>query len=75
MTAETGKDKETKMSIPPRIGFIGLGIMGRAMAMNLVKAGFRVSVYNRTRQRTIEFADLGCEVAATPGPWRKCPTP
>jgi len=54
------------MSIPPRIGFIGLGIMGRAMAMNLVKAGFRVSVYNRTRQRTIEFADLGCEVAATP---------
>lgn len=54
------------MSIPPRIGFIGLGIMGRAMAMNLAKAGFRVSVYNRTRQRTIEFADLGCEVAATP---------
>ena len=54
------------MSIPPRIGFIGLGIMGRAMAMNLVKSGFRVSVYNRTRQRTIEFADAGCEVAATP---------
>ncbi|MDO8803186.1 MAG: NAD(P)-dependent oxidoreductase [Elusimicrobiota bacterium] len=54
------------MSIPPRIGFIGLGTMGRAMAMNLVKAGFTVSVYNRTRRRTIEFADLGCEVAATP---------
>lgn len=54
------------MPLPPRIGFIGLGIMGRAMAMNLVKAGFRVSVYNRTRRRTMEFADLGCEVAATP---------
>jgi 3-hydroxyisobutyrate dehydrogenase-like beta-hydroxyacid dehydrogenase len=54
------------MSIPPRIGFIGLGIMGRAMAMNLAKAGFQVSVYNRTRQRTMEFADLGCSVAATP---------
>jgi 3-hydroxyisobutyrate dehydrogenase-like beta-hydroxyacid dehydrogenase len=54
------------MSVPPRIGFIGLGIMGRAMAMNLVKAGFRVTVYNRTRRRTTEFADLGCEVAATP---------
>jgi len=40
--------------------------MGRAMARNLVKAGFQVSVYNRTRQRTTEFADLGCEVAATP---------
>lgn len=54
------------MSIPPRIGFIGLGTMGRAMALNLVKAGFQVSVYNRTRLRTMEFADLGCEVAATP---------
>lgn len=54
------------MSIPPRIGFIGLGIMGRAMALNLVKAGFQVSVYNRTRQRTTEFADMGCEVASTP---------
>ncbi|HCC48358.1 MAG TPA: NAD(P)-dependent oxidoreductase [Elusimicrobia bacterium] len=54
------------MSVPPRIGFIGLGIMGRAMALNLVKAGFQVSVYNRTRRRTIEFADLGCQVSATP---------
>lgn len=54
------------MSIPPRIGFIGLGIMGRAMATNLLKAGFQVSVYNRTRQRTTEFADQGCQVASTP---------
>jgi 3-hydroxyisobutyrate dehydrogenase-like beta-hydroxyacid dehydrogenase len=54
------------MSIPPRIGFIGLGIMGRAMAANLLKAGFQVSVYNRTRERTMEFADKGCQVASTP---------
>lgn len=54
------------MSIPPRIGFIGLGIMGRAMALNLLNAGFQVSVYNRTRQRTMEFADKGCQVASTP---------
>ncbi len=54
------------MSITPRIGFIGLGIMGRAMALNLVKAGFQVAVYNRTRRNTAEFADLGCQVAATP---------
>ncbi len=40
--------------------------MGRAMAMNLVKAGFQLTVYNRTRQRTTEFADAGCDVAATP---------
>ncbi len=54
------------MSVPPRIGFIGLGIMGRAMALNLHRAGYQVSVYNRTRSRTTEFADLGCEVASTP---------
>lgn len=54
------------MSIPPRVGFIGLGIMGRAMALNLVKAGYPVTVYNRTRQRTTEFADAGCDVAPTP---------
>ncbi|MEI7529321.1 MAG: NAD(P)-dependent oxidoreductase [Elusimicrobiota bacterium] len=54
------------MSAAPRIGFIGLGIMGRAMALNLVKAGYRVTVYNRTRLHTMEFADLGCQVAATP---------
>ncbi|OGR43149.1 MAG: hypothetical protein A2X28_02445 [Elusimicrobia bacterium GWA2_56_46] len=54
------------MSIPPRIGFIGLGVMGRAMAENLVKAGFNVSVHNRNRLKTTGFADKGCEVAATP---------
>ncbi|PIU17761.1 MAG: hypothetical protein COT18_12290 [Elusimicrobia bacterium CG08_land_8_20_14_0_20_59_10] len=54
------------MSVPHRIGVIGLGIMGRAMAMNLHKAGFQVSVYNRTRKNTTEFADLGCRVASTP---------
>jgi 3-hydroxyisobutyrate dehydrogenase-like beta-hydroxyacid dehydrogenase len=40
--------------------------MGRAMARNLIKAGYQVTVYNRTRARTSEFADDGCAVAATP---------
>ena len=34
-----------------RIGFIGLGIMGRGMAANLIKAGFALTVWNRTRER------------------------
>jgi 3-hydroxyisobutyrate dehydrogenase-like beta-hydroxyacid dehydrogenase len=55
------------MSIPPRIGFIGLGIMGRPMAENLIKAGYNVSVYNRDRLKTRPFSDRGCDVAATPG--------
>jgi 3-hydroxyisobutyrate dehydrogenase len=33
----------------PRIGFVGLGIMGKAMAQNLLKAGFQVTVYNRSK--------------------------
>ena len=32
----------------PRIGFVGLGIMGRPMAQNAIKAGFPVTVTNRT---------------------------
>ena len=33
------------------VGFIGLGHMGQAIARNLVKAGHRVTVYNRTRAK------------------------
>jgi 3-hydroxyisobutyrate dehydrogenase-like beta-hydroxyacid dehydrogenase len=39
-----------------RIAFLGLGIMGRPMAANLVKAGFQLTVWNRTRERAEEFA-------------------
>ncbi|MGQ9698547.1 MAG: NAD(P)-dependent oxidoreductase, partial [Armatimonadota bacterium] len=49
-----------------RIGFIGLGIMGRAMCRNLIKAGFELSVYNRTRSRTEEAAAMGARVADSP---------
>ncbi|MDQ4062611.1 MAG: NAD(P)-binding domain-containing protein, partial [Actinomycetota bacterium] len=32
-----------------RIGFVGLGIMGQPMARNLIRAGYRLVVYNRSR--------------------------
>ena len=48
------------------VGFIGLGIMGSAMAKNLLKAGFRVTVWNRSPGKCAELAALGAEVAATP---------
>lgn len=54
------------MKIPHRIGFIGLGIMGNAMVKNLLKNGYKVSVYNRTRSKTKEFEELGCYVASIP---------
>jgi 3-hydroxyisobutyrate dehydrogenase len=49
-----------------RVGFIGLGIMGRGMAANVLKAGFPLSVWNRTRERTDSLAAAGATVAATP---------
>ena len=38
-----------------RVGFVGLGIMGRGMASNLLKAGFPVTVWNRTASRMEPF--------------------
>lgn len=49
-----------------KVGFIGLGNMGRAMARNLLKAGHEVIAYNRTRARAEELAREGATVAATP---------
>ena len=45
-----------------RVGYLGLGIMGRGMAVNLVKAGNEVSVWNRSPGRDVE----GARIAATP---------
>ena len=41
------------------IGFIGLGGMGSAMAANLIKAGFKLKVYNRTAERVKPLVALG----------------
>jgi 3-hydroxyisobutyrate dehydrogenase-like beta-hydroxyacid dehydrogenase len=50
-----------------KIGFIGLGNMGSAIARNLIKAGHNLTVYNRTRSRAEAFASLGASIAETPG--------
>ncbi|WP_349254193.1 NAD(P)-binding domain-containing protein [Paenibacillus sp. RC67] len=49
-----------------RIGFIGLGTMGKPMAANLLTKGYDVVVYNRTSEKTAELAALGAQTAATP---------
>ncbi len=49
-----------------RVGFIGLGIMGQAMALNLVRAGFEVSVWNRTPQRMQPLAAAGAMTRVSP---------
>jgi 3-hydroxyisobutyrate dehydrogenase-like beta-hydroxyacid dehydrogenase len=50
-----------------RVAFAGLGIMGGPMAANLVKAGFDVTVFTRTREKAERFAaEHGASAAASP---------
>lgn len=49
-----------------RIGFVGLGIMGRGMVGNLLDAGTEVTVYNRTAERAAPFAERGATVETSP---------
>jgi 3-hydroxyisobutyrate dehydrogenase-like beta-hydroxyacid dehydrogenase len=48
-----------------KVGFIGLGHMGAAMAGNLLKAGHEVTVYNRTPEKAGALVARGAKVAAT----------
>ena len=47
------------------VGFIGLGIMGLPMARNVMKAGFPLTVYNRTLSKAEQLAREGAQVAAS----------
>ncbi len=49
-----------------KVGLIGLGIMGKPMARNLIKAGFPVTVFNRTKQRAQDLKKLGAHIASSP---------
>ena len=49
-----------------KIGFVGLGNMGSPMAMNLLKAGHDLTVYNRTANRNQLLLDRGARAAANP---------
>lgn len=48
------------------VGFIGLGVMGQPMALNLARAGTPLIVWNRSSERTNTARDLGALVADTP---------
>jgi 3-hydroxyisobutyrate dehydrogenase-like beta-hydroxyacid dehydrogenase len=49
-----------------RIGLIGLGLMGRPMGMNLLKAGHPLTVWNRTASRADELVAAGATLAKSP---------
>lgn len=50
----------------PTVGLIGLGLMGRPMGANLLKAGFPLVVWNRTRARADELVSGGAKLAGNP---------
>ncbi len=49
-----------------RIGFIGLGLMGKPMAQNLMKRGYNLTVYNRSSSSIQELTSLGAAAALSP---------
>ena len=49
-----------------KIGFIGIGLMGKGMSLNLLKAGYPVTVWNRTESKTKPVVDAGAKLAKTP---------
>ena len=54
------------MGRKPKVGYIGLGLMGKSMARNILKAGFPLVVHNRSREAVKELMEEGAEEAHTP---------
>ena len=51
-----------------RIGFVGLGIMGKPMARNLMAAGYELTVYDIVGEPVEELATEGATAASSPSP-------
>jgi len=50
----------------PKVGLIGLGLMGLPMGRNFLKAGFPLTVWNRTREKTEKLSTDGAQAANSP---------
>jgi 2-hydroxy-3-oxopropionate reductase len=50
----------------PTVGYIGLGLMGKSIARNILRAGFPLVVHNRSRAAVDELAAEGAKAAASP---------
>jgi 2-hydroxy-3-oxopropionate reductase len=58
--------KRGEPHVSERIGFVGLGIMGRPMAAHLVDAGYAVTVWNRTRNKMTALVERGAAPGESP---------
>jgi len=59
-------EAEKRRKYMPKYGFIGLGIMGSPMSANLIKAGFDVTVWNRTPAKCAPLVALGARQGNSP---------
>src|SRR5207249_4086805 len=58
-----GVQMAKEKAIQPVLGFVGLGVMGKPMATNLIRAGFPVIVFNRSKAKCESLVPLGAAVA------------
>ncbi|NTW42989.1 MAG: NAD-binding protein [Anaerolineaceae bacterium] len=49
-----------------KVGYIGLGLMGKSIALNILKAGFELTVHNRSRKKVQDLVQLGAIEAFSP---------
>lgn len=54
------------MNVRPKLGFIGLGLMGRPMSLRLLAAGYALTVWNRSRDKLAPLTAKGAQAAASP---------
>jgi 3-hydroxyisobutyrate dehydrogenase len=49
-----------------KIGIIGIGMLGNAVALHLIDSGFEVTVYNRTKEKALQLKEKGAKILASP---------
>ncbi len=60
------KKRPNKKNANIKIGIIGTGILGNAVGLKLLKSGFNVTAYNRTKEKTNELKKHGARIAESP---------
>ena len=50
-----------------KIGFLGIGLMGLPMAKNILKAGYKVRAFNRSKNKAEPLKDFGAEISNSIG--------
>lgn len=49
-----------------KVVFLGIGLMGKPMATRLLRAGFSLTIWNRTKEKCNNLIELGAEIVTTP---------